>query len=207
MLAAMQCNPPPARPTPSRHPLPARPQATTLRTLGALHTSLGALLAEDAAQHLKSCDTDVRGCGQPNPVTHELQEVPRVFTLQVGLAADGARQGLQQGIAAMGNGRRVGVWPTCMQLLAERCAYCAGGWECGLGDHRISHNPFWREQVAWQSHSEEPADIAETLAAIRETVSVPAGQLLRCHSGLLLGWCSSVQQHVATQSVVSFEVQ
>jgi hypothetical protein len=58
-------------------------QATTLRMLGALHTSLGELLAEDAAQHLKSCDTDVGGCGQPNPVTHALQAAPRVFTLQV----------------------------------------------------------------------------------------------------------------------------
>ncbi|PRW39333.1 uridylate kinase [Chlorella sorokiniana] len=58
-------------------------QATTLRMLGALHTSLGELLAEDAAQHLKSCDTDVGGCGQPNPVTHVLQAAPRVFTLQV----------------------------------------------------------------------------------------------------------------------------
>ena len=74
----------PPYPRPPRQSLPPRPQATTLRLLGSLHTSLGALLAEDAAQHLKSCDTDVRGCGQANPVTHVLQAVPRVFTLQVG---------------------------------------------------------------------------------------------------------------------------
>ena len=51
--------------------------------LGPLHASLGALLREAEAQQRKSCDTDVGGCGQPNPVTHMLQRAPRVFTLQV----------------------------------------------------------------------------------------------------------------------------
>ncbi len=91
--------------------------------------------------------------------------------------------------------------PPCMQLLHCRrrgCAYCAGGCRYGLGDHQISHNSFWCEQVAWQSHSEEPAGIAKTLAAIRETVSAPTGQLLGWRSGLCWGRapvCSSMWPH------------
>ena len=45
--------------------------------------STGSLLREAEAQHRKSCDTDVGGCGALNSVNHFLQHAPRVFTLQV----------------------------------------------------------------------------------------------------------------------------
>ena len=46
--------------------------------------SMGALLRDAEAQHRKSCDTDMSGCGVLNSVNHFLQAAPRVFTLQVG---------------------------------------------------------------------------------------------------------------------------
>ena len=45
--------------------------------------TMGALLRDAEAQHRKSCDTDMRGCGALNSVNHFLQAAPRVFTLQV----------------------------------------------------------------------------------------------------------------------------
>ena len=35
------------------------------------------------SQEMKSCDTDLGGCGLPNRVNHFLQAAPRVFTLHV----------------------------------------------------------------------------------------------------------------------------
>ncbi|KAL4450742.1 hypothetical protein ABPG77_001098 [Micractinium sp. CCAP 211/92] len=86
-------------------------QATVLHMLrdaydGSLST--GRLLREAEAQHQKTCDKDVGGCGRPCPVNYLLQHAPRVFTLQ----------------------------------------------------------------LAWESHSEQPADIAATLAAIDEEIDL-----------------------------------
>ncbi|KAL4433796.1 hypothetical protein ABPG75_000237 [Micractinium tetrahymenae] len=86
-------------------------QATVLHMLrGAYGDSLstGQLLREAEAQHHKSCDKDMGGCGRPCPVNHFLLRAPRVFTLQ----------------------------------------------------------------LAWESHSEQSADIAATLAAIDEEVDL-----------------------------------
>ena len=85
-------------------------QATGLQLLheGLGGGSTGRLLRELEAQHPKSCDTDMAGCGALNPVNHFLESAPRVFTLQ----------------------------------------------------------------LAWESHSEQPADIAVTLAAIDEEVGL-----------------------------------
>eukprot|EP00887_Chlorella_sp_A99_P005123 scaffold25.g5123.t1 len=64
-------------------------QATSLRVMGPLlgeggSLSLGSLLRQIESQHQKSCNTDVGGCGAPNPITHVLQgEPPRVFSLQL----------------------------------------------------------------------------------------------------------------------------
>jgi len=92
-------------------PLPhlADLQAAVLRLLRAStdsSVSMGGLLRDAEAQHLKSCDEDLGGCNTPNPVNHFLDRAPRVFTLQ----------------------------------------------------------------LAWESHSEQPADIAGTLAAVDEEV-------------------------------------
>ena len=54
-----------------------------LRLLSDGRASMGGLLREAEAQHCKSCDTDVGGCGAPNPVNHFLDRAPRVFTLQL----------------------------------------------------------------------------------------------------------------------------
>ncbi|KAK9808880.1 hypothetical protein WJX72_005660 [[Myrmecia] bisecta] len=43
----------------------------------------GRLLRSIEDNHLKSCDTDVGGCNTSNTVSHELQQPPRVFTLQL----------------------------------------------------------------------------------------------------------------------------
>ncbi|PRW57916.1 ubiquitin carboxyl-terminal hydrolase [Chlorella sorokiniana] len=61
-------------------------QATTLqmaRLVADGAASMGALLRDAEAQHRKSCDTDMSGCGALNSVNHFLQGAPRVFTLQV----------------------------------------------------------------------------------------------------------------------------
>ncbi|PRW57724.1 ubiquitin carboxyl-terminal hydrolase [Chlorella sorokiniana] len=61
-------------------------QATTLQMARLVvdgAASMGALLRDAEAQHRKSCDTDMSGCGALNSVNHFLQGAPRVFTLQV----------------------------------------------------------------------------------------------------------------------------
>ncbi|KAI3434593.1 hypothetical protein D9Q98_002662 [Chlorella vulgaris] len=63
-------------------------QATTLRLLCAVSDSMGTLLREAEAQIMKSCDTDLLGCGTSNPVNHFLDRAPRVFTLQVAWESD-----------------------------------------------------------------------------------------------------------------------
>lgn len=46
---------------------------------------MGILLRDIEAQHRKTCDTDMSGCGELNSVNHFLQAAPCVFTLQVRL--------------------------------------------------------------------------------------------------------------------------
>lgn len=97
----------------SQSPAKPRLQATGLRYMfeASPSSSTGCLLRELEAQHSKSCDQDMGGCGMPNSVNHFLERAPRVFTLQ----------------------------------------------------------------LTWESHSEQPADIAATLAAIDEEVGGSAG--------------------------------
>ncbi|KAL4450739.1 hypothetical protein ABPG77_001095 [Micractinium sp. CCAP 211/92] len=85
-------------------------QATGLRYMfeASPSSTTGCLLRELEAQHSKSCDEDMGGCGMPNSVNHFLERAPRVFTLQ----------------------------------------------------------------LTWESHSEQPADIAATLAAIDEEIDL-----------------------------------
>lgn len=84
----LQLHPTLTTPPPSTlRPPPQLPQATTLQMAQLVAegaASMGALLRDAEAQHRKSCDTDMSGCGVLNSVNHFLQAAPRVFTLQVG---------------------------------------------------------------------------------------------------------------------------
>ena len=111
-------------------------QATTLRTLSALHTSLGEMLADDAAQHPKSCDTDMGGCGKPSPVTHVLQAAPRVFTLQVGVGGTERWGGARWAGQGLGGGSHYQLdVHSCRGWLQrlQRAQACTGGCPVSAG--------------------------------------------------------------------------